>query len=154
MLAKAASVQWQGIAYKAIGNAWNDLYAGAIDFFFVDLTAARGQVVAGKARPLAITLAERSPLYPDVPAVAETYPGFVIRGFLAVAVPKAVPQDIKARLNELVNEAILSPAINKRLIEEFPLNPSRYDLDQCAAHDHGERAKWAEYVKVAKIEPQ
>ena len=154
MLAKAASVQWQGIAYKAIGNAWNDLYAGAIDFFFVDLTAARGQVVAGKARPLAITLPERSPLYPDVPAVAETYPGFVIRGFLAVAVPKAVPQDIKVRLNELVNEAILSPAINKRLVEEFALNPRRHDLDQCADYDRGERAKWAEYVKVAKIEPQ
>ena len=87
-------------------------------------------------------------------AVAETYPGFVIRGFLAVAVPKAVPHDIKARLNELVNEAILSPAINKRLIEEFALNPRRYDLDQCADYDRGERTKWAEYVKIARIEPQ
>jgi tripartite-type tricarboxylate transporter receptor subunit TctC len=71
-----------------------------------------------------------------------------------VAVPKAVPQDIKVRLNELVNEAILSPEINKRLIEEFALNPRRHDLAQCADYDRGERAKLAEYVKVAKIEPQ
>ena len=64
VLATKAAVQWQGVAYKAIGNAWTDLYSGAIQFMFVDLTAGRGQVVANKARPLAITLPERSPLYP------------------------------------------------------------------------------------------
>ena len=74
--AERAGVEWQGVAYKAIGNAWSDLYAGAIQFMFVDLTAARGQVVAKKARPLAISLPERSKNYPDVPALAETYPGF------------------------------------------------------------------------------
>jgi tripartite-type tricarboxylate transporter receptor subunit TctC len=154
VLANEAGVQWQGVAYKAIGNAWNDLYAGAVQFMTVDLTAARGQVVAGKARPLAVTLAERSPLYPDVPAVAETFPGFELRGFLAVAVPKAVPDDIKRRVNELVNEAVLSPAINKRLVEEFNLSPRRMDLVQCADYDRGERERWAKYIKIAKIEPQ
>jgi tripartite-type tricarboxylate transporter receptor subunit TctC len=154
VLANEAGVQWQGVAYKAIGNAWNDLYAGAVQFMTVDLTAARGQVVAGKARPLAVTLAERSPLYPDVPTVAETFPGFELRGFLAVAVPKAVPDAIKSRINELVNEAILSPAINKRLVEEFNLVPRRMDLVQCAAYDRGERERWAKYIKIAKIDPQ
>ncbi len=154
VLANQAGVQWQGVAYKAIGSAWNDLYAGAVQFMTVDLTAARGQVVAGKARPLAVTLAERSPLYPDVPTVAETFPGFELRGFLAVAVPKAAPDDIKQRINELVNEAILSPAINKRLVEEFNLFPTRMDLAQCAAYDRGERERWATYIKIAKIEPQ
>ena len=65
VLGNKAGVEWQGVAYKAIGNAWTDLYAGAIQFMFVDLTAGRGQVVANKARPLAITLPARSPLYPD-----------------------------------------------------------------------------------------
>ena len=64
VLATKAAVQWQGVAYKAIGNAWTDLYSGAIQFMFVDLTAGRGQVVASKARPLAITLPERSPPIP------------------------------------------------------------------------------------------
>ena len=121
VLGEQAGVEWQGVAYKAIGNAWTDLYAGAIQFMFVDLTAARGQVVANKVRPLAISLAERSPLYPDVPTLAETFPGFTSTGFLAVAVPKAVPDPIKQRLNTLINEAIFSPEINKRLIDEFAL---------------------------------
>jgi len=154
VLGVQAGVTWTGVAYKAIGSAWNDLYAGAIDFMFVDLTAARGQVVANKARPLAISLAERSPLYPEVPTLSETFPGFTSTGFLAVAVPKAVPDPIKQRLNTLINEAIFSPEINKRLIDEFALTPRRLTLAQCAEEDRIERAKWADYVKIAKIEPQ
>jgi tripartite-type tricarboxylate transporter receptor subunit TctC len=154
VLGKQAGVAWQGVAYKAIGNAWNDLYAGQIQFMCVDLTAARGQVVAARARPLAISLAERSPLYPDVPTLAETFPGFVSTGFLAIAVRKTVPEDIKQKLNAMVNEAVFSPEIHKRLTDEFALTPLKLDLVQCAAKDREERAKWANYVKIARIEPQ
>jgi tripartite-type tricarboxylate transporter receptor subunit TctC len=69
-------------------------------------------------------------------------------------VPKAVPDEIKQRLNALINEAVFSPAIHKRLAEEFALTPRRLDLAQCAAQDREERAKWADYVRIARIEPQ
>lgn len=154
VLAAKAGVTWQGVGYKAIGNAWNDLYGGAINFMFVDLTAARGQVVDRKARPLAVSLPNRSPLYPDVPTLAETFPGFTTSGFLAIAVPKATPLPIQQRLNTLINEAITAPDNNKRLTEEFALTARPLTLEQCAAQDREERAKWAEYVKIAKIEPQ
>ncbi len=68
--------------------------------------------------------------------------------------PKAVPEEIKQRLNVLINEAVFSEGINKRLTEEFALTPHKLDLEQCAAQDRSERAKWADYVKIAKIEPQ
>jgi len=154
VLGQHAGVQWQAVAYKAIGNAWNDLYAGNIQFMFVDLTAGRGQVVAGKARPLALTLPQRSPLYPDLPTLAESFPGFTTTGFLAIAVPKATPRPVQERLNALINEAIASPDIQNRLVNEFALTARPLSLEQCAAQDREERAKWAEYVKVAKIEPQ
>ena len=154
VLAARAGVTWQGVAYKAIGNAWNDLYAGSIQFFFVDLTAARGQVVANKARPLAISLPQRSPLYPDVPTLSETFPGFTTTGFLAIAVPKATPKPVQERLNALINEALSSPDIKNRLANEFALTSRPLTLEQCAEQDRTERAKWAEYVKIAKIEPQ
>ena len=154
VLAARAGVEWQGVAYKAIGNAWNDLYAGAIQFMFVDLTAGRGQVVAGKARPLALTLPARSPLYPELPTLAESFPGFTTTGFLAIAVPKATPRPIQERLNALINEALESPDIKNRLANEFALTSRPLTLEQCAQQDRDERAKWAEYVKIAKIEPQ
>jgi tripartite-type tricarboxylate transporter receptor subunit TctC len=154
VLAKRAGVEWQGVAYKAIGNAWTDLYAGNIQFMFVDLTAGRGQVVADKARPLCLTLPARSPLYPNLPTLSETFPGFTSTGFLAIAVPKATPKPVQERLNTLINEAISSPEIAKRLAEEFALNSRALTLEQCAQQDRDERAKWAEYVKIARIEPQ
>jgi tripartite-type tricarboxylate transporter receptor subunit TctC len=154
VLAARAGVDWQGVAYKAIGNAWNDLYAGAIQFMFVDLTAGRGQVVANKARPLALTLPARSPLYPDLPTLAESFPGFTTTGFLAIAVPKATPKPVQERLNALINEALSSPDIKNRLANEFALTSRPLTLEQCAQQDRDERAKWAEYVKIAKIEPQ
>jgi len=154
VLGRKAGVDWQGVGYKAIGNAWNDLYAGAIQFFFVDLTAGRGQVVAGKARPLAITLPSRSPLYPDLPTLAESFPGLTTTGFLAIAVPKATPRPIQEKLNALINEALSSPDIHKRLTQEFALNSRPLTLEQCAEQDREERAKWGEYVKIARIEPQ
>jgi tripartite-type tricarboxylate transporter receptor subunit TctC len=154
VLGKRAGVEWQGVGYKAIGNAWNDLYAGSIQFFFVDLTAARGQVVAKKARPLAISLAQRSPLYPDVPTLAETFPGFTTTGFLAIAVPKATPRPVQERLNALINDALASPEIKDRLANEFALTSRPLSLEQCAQQDREERAKWAEYVKIARIVPQ
>jgi tripartite-type tricarboxylate transporter receptor subunit TctC len=121
---------------------------------FVDLTAGRGQVVDKKARALAISLPSRSPLYPDTPVLAETFPGFTTSGFLAIAVPKATPLPIQQRLNTLINEAITSPENNKRLTEEFALTAKPLTLEQCAQQDREERAKWADYVKIAKIEPQ
>lgn len=154
VLGKRAGLEWQSTSYKAIGTAWSDLFADTIDFMFVDLTASRGQVVAGKARPLAVTLPARSKLYPDVPALAETLPGFVATSFLALAVAKAVPLDIKQTLNDLINEAVFSGPIHKRLVEEFALDPRKLDLAQCAEEDRSERARWADYVKIAKIEPE
>ena len=154
VLGKRAGVEWQAVAYKAIGNAWTDLYAGAIQFMFVDLTAGRSQVVTSKARPLALTLLQRSPLYPNLPTLAETFPGFTSTGFLAVAVPKATPLPVQEKLNALINEAISSPDIQNRLANEFALTAKPLTLAQCAAQDREERAKWAEYVKIARIEPQ
>ncbi len=71
-----------------------------------------------------------------------------------MAVPKATPRPIQEKLNALINEAIASPDIHKRLTDEFALNSRPLTLEQCAAQDREERTKWAEYVKIAKIEPQ
>ena len=65
-----------------------------------------------------------------------------------------MPRPIQERLNALINEAITSPEINKRLTDEFALTAKALTLEQCAQQDRDERAKWAEYVKIARIEPQ
>jgi hypothetical protein len=82
---------------------------------------------------------ERSPSYPELPTLSENFPGFTSAGFLAIAVPKATPRPIE-KLNTLINE--------------FALDAKPLSLERCAAQDREEHAKWAEYVKIARIEAQ
>ena len=60
----------------------------------------------------------------------------------------------RVKLNTLINAAISSPEIHDRLVNEFALTAKPLTLEQCAAQDREERAKWAEYVKIAHIEAQ
>jgi tripartite-type tricarboxylate transporter receptor subunit TctC len=142
------------VPYRGGTTQITSMMAGDIPLGHESVNVALPLYRAQKIKIIALTGQKRLALAPEIPLVAETFPGFELRGFLAVAVPKAVPDVIKSRINELVNEAILSPAINKRLVEEFNLVPRRMDLVQCAAYDHGERERWAKYIKIAKIEPQ
>ena len=153
--ASKAGVEWQGVAYKAIGNAWTDLYAGAIQFMFVDLTAARGQVVAKQGAAAGDHAARAQPaLSRRCRRWARPSPASSAPASSRSPCRRRRREPIKERLNALINEAIFSPEIHKRLVNEFALDAAPLDLAQCAAQDREERAKWAEYVKIARIEPQ
>ena len=80
-------------------------------------------------------LPARSPLYPELPTLAESFPGFTTTGFLAIPVPKATPRPIQERLNALINEALDSPDIKNRLANEFALTSRPLTLEQCAQQD-------------------
>jgi tripartite-type tricarboxylate transporter receptor subunit TctC len=104
-------------------------------------------------RPLAITRLTRSRQAPDVPAVAETFPGFELTGFLGMAVPSATPRPIVEQLNGLINEALKSPDVRRRM-DEFGLSYDITSLADCEAEVRAERERWAEYTRVAGIEPE
>ena len=152
-LSRLAGIQLQGVPYRAIGNAVTDLMGGEIDCLFVDTTASNQYLQNGQLRPLAITRLTRAPATPDVPAVAETFPGFQLTGFLGMAVPSATPREIVERLNALINEALAKAEVRRRM-DEFGLS---YDITELAACDEAvraERARWTEYTRVAGIQPE
>jgi len=148
-----AGTQMQGVPYRAIGNAFADLLAGRLQVIFVDTTAGDAYLRNGQTRALAITRGGRWPRFPDLPAISETYPDFVLTGFLGVAVPAGTPLPVAERLNTLVNEAILAEPARSRLIE-FGFNPEAFDLPRIAALVREEREKWSRFVQMAGIEPE
>jgi tripartite-type tricarboxylate transporter receptor subunit TctC len=119
----------------------------------MDTTASNQYLQNGQLRPLAITRLTRAPATPDVPAVAETFPGFQLTGFLGMAVPSATPKEIVVQLNALINEAQTAPEVRRRM-DEFGLSYDITDLAACEAEVRAERERWTEYTRVAGIQPE
>lgn len=152
-LGRLAGITLQGVPYRAIANAIADLISGEIDCLFMDTTASNQYLQNNQLRPLAITRLTRAPLTPDVPTVAETFAGFELTGFLGMAVPSATPRDVVARLNGLIAEALTAPEVRRRM-DEFGLSYDVTSLADCEAEVRAERERWAEYTRVAGIQPE
>jgi tripartite-type tricarboxylate transporter receptor subunit TctC len=153
LLNAMAGTRMQGVPYRAIGTAFSDLMAGRLQLIFVDTTAGDAFLRQGQVRALAITRAGRWGRFPDLPSISETWPDFVLTGFLGVAVPAGTPPEVAGRLNALVNEAILAEPARSRLTE-FGFNPEALDLPRIAALVREEQEKWARFVRMAGIEPE
>ena len=152
-LCRLAGMELQGVPYRAIGNAVTDLMSGEIHCLFIDTTASNQYLQNGQLRPLAITRLTRAPATPEVPAIAETFPGFELTGFLGMAVPSATPRDIVVQLNGFIREALASADVRRRM-DEFGLSWDVTDLAACDEVVRAERERWTEYTRVAGIQPE
>ena len=152
-LSRLAGIALQGVPYRAIANAIADLISGEIDCLFMDTTASNQYLLNSQLRPLAITRLTRAPLTPDVPAVAETFAGFQLTGFLGMAVPSATPREVVEKLNGLINDALTAPEVRRRM-DEFGLSYDITSLADCDAEVRAERERWTEYTKIAGIQPE
>jgi tripartite-type tricarboxylate transporter receptor subunit TctC len=152
-LSRLAGIELQAVPYRAIANAVADLISGEIHCLCMDTTASNQYLQNNQLRPLAITRLTRAPATPDVPAVAETFPGFELTGFLGMAVPSGTPKEIVVQLNALINAAQTVPEVRRRM-DEFGLSYDITDLAACEAEVRAERERWTEYTRVAGIQPE
>ena len=153
MLKARGQLPIEAVPYKTVGNAVTDLLSGQIQLMFMDYVAAAAHIEGGKLLPIAVTEAKRAARMPNVPAVAEIYPGYEIMAFLSLSAPAGTPKPIVARLNGAIREALAAPAFRGRM-EALGLTARDYSSDEYRAFLVREIENWAGYVKVAKIEPQ
>ena len=99
-LNKLAGTQISYVPYTQMTQGVQDVLAGRVQLLIIAVTdRAAAMSRAGKLRALAVTSAKRLPDFPDVPAVAETFPGFDFAGWFVLAAPTGVPEPIAARVN-------------------------------------------------------
>ena len=153
LLGSIAGIELTAVPYKQISNAMTELIGGQLDVIFVDSVAGDSFVASGQLRALAAQGGKRLAKYPAVPLISETYPTYTTSGFLGIAVPAGTPAATLQALNDLINEAITSDPVKSKL-EGFGFTPQRMSLAQLAAFDREERAKWRNYVAIARIVPQ
>lgn len=88
-----------------------------------------------------------------MPLITESYPAYDITGFLGVAVPAGTPATTLRALNDLINEAVTTDPMKAKL-EGFGFSPRSMSLDDLTRFDREERAKWKNYITLARIAPQ
>jgi tripartite-type tricarboxylate transporter receptor subunit TctC len=118
MLQKSIGVEMVHVPFKSTPPALLELLAGRVHLMFTDLATASGQVKAGKVRPLLATATQRTPLFPDVPTIAETgITGFAdMPAWWALYGPAGMPKDAVERLNREITAILQRPDIRSRLL--------------------------------------
>ncbi len=102
------------VPYKSGAPATFAAVAGEVDAVFGGSSNSQ-QIKAGKLKALGVTTLTRSALYPEVPAIAETYPGFEMRQWYGLFAPPNMPAELLLRLNEASNEALRNPGVIEKL---------------------------------------
>jgi len=155
LFAELSGVPLEEVAYKDAVPAIQDLIGGRIHVTFPDIVIGESYVRSGQVRAIAVTSVQRTPQFPDLEAVAETYPGFEVIAFVSFTVRKEVPVEIQRKLNAWVTAALHKPEVHKRLIEiGITPPPPDWDIAKADAFVKRERELWTKYIKLAKIEPQ
>jgi len=140
--------------YKTDALAMPDVLSGQVPVMFMFQTAALPQVRAGKLRALAVSTAQRSPLAPELPTVAEAgVPGYEFSGWFGIFAPAATPTEIVNKLAAASIKAVQSPDLRERLSQQGFM-PVASGPEQFAAFFRREVAKWARVMKEGGLQSQ
>lgn len=116
-LNKQANIGIKYLAYKGSGPAIVDLLGGHIDSVLSDPPSMAGSIKAGKLRVLALTSPHRSKLFPDIPTIAESVPGYEQEGWNGIFAPAGTPSDIVHLLSKTVADALQDPKVKQAFTE-------------------------------------
>lgn len=148
---KMADVDIIHVPYKGAGPVYSDLMAGIVNMMFANMPSMLPQVRAKKLKGLGVTSAERSKAAPDIPAIAETVPGYVATSWYGVGAPAGTPEPILARLETALTEALKSPDIQKRWNDDLGLDlppAGRKGFNEFLAQD---RKLWEPAFKASGV---
>ncbi len=150
---KAIGVDSKRVNYRSAFDAMNEMNSGKIDFFFTDTTSALGQIAAGKYKALAITSAQRSESFPDVPTMTELGYPMDISPWWGVIVPAGTPKPIMEKLAAWF-EKISDMPETKEFLRKSGLDTKRGDAAAMRKLLIEDTVRWGEWVKFADIEVQ
>ncbi len=138
------------IPYKGTALAIPDLISGNLDVLFDSLPTGLPHVKDGKLRALGVTTLKRSPLAPDLPAIAETLPGFESNTWFGLYGPKGLPQDVLEKVNKAVNQALADTDVKDKLAR-LGIEPVGGTNQQFATMAKQDKEKWHRIITERKI---
>ncbi|MGQ0565801.1 MAG: Bug family tripartite tricarboxylate transporter substrate binding protein [Gemmobacter sp.] len=146
-----AGVDILHIPYKGSGPALTDVLGNQVPVIFDNLPSSSGHITSGTLRALGVTTKDRAPSFPDLPAIAETLPGYETYTWNALFAPAGTPPEAVARLNAAAVATMADPAVAARMAE-FSATIVASTPDELAAHVAAEVAKWTPVVADANVQ--
>jgi tripartite-type tricarboxylate transporter receptor subunit TctC len=141
-----AKVNLTAVPYKGAAPAITDLIGGQIDVMFTTVASAASLVESGQLRAIAVTSAERSPAFPNLPTVAEAgVPGYAADSWYGLFAPAGTPKDVIGRLNTSAATAVQSEAFKKLGVNEGLVTVA-LPPDALEQYFRGEEERWRRVI--------
>jgi len=146
----SAGINLLHIPYKGSGPALIDTLSGQIEMTFISMLVVRAHINAGRLRLLGVGTPQRAKALPDVPAIAETLPGFESTSWYTVMGPARMPATLVARWNTEVNALVNTPEIADRLANDT-VEPRALSPEATAKHVADEITRWKAVAQRAGV---
>jgi tripartite-type tricarboxylate transporter receptor subunit TctC len=153
MLKHSVGVDLVHVPYRGTGPETTELLSGNVQVAIDTLSVLLPHARSGALRALAVSTPQRSPLVPELPAIAETLPGFDAAPFNYIAVAAGTPTAIVARLNAAVNAILAEPSFRRRM-EELGEEPAGGTPEELAETIRAESARWKAVILSAGIKAE
>jgi len=150
LLNLAAGLKMVHVPYKGAGPSMAALMGGEVDMMFNGVSSALPHVKAGRLRAIAISSAQRSPLLPDLPTVAESGLRYETAGWYGLVAPAGTPKPVTARLQASLHQALNAPEMKERLAAQG-IDGIASTPEQLTKHLRSELDKWTAVVKAAGL---
>jgi len=141
------------IPYRGTAPAVQDVLAGQVQLMFAAVGNVQQHIKAGKLKALGVTSARRLPEFPDLPAIAETLPGYESSAWFGLFGPAHMPPELTRRISDAARQAIGEPAMRKRLESEGAI-PIGNAPEQFGPFVQSEIKRWAQVVKYSGARPE
>ena len=153
LLKTLAGIRLVHVPYKGLAPALTDLLAGHVDMMFDNLGNALGPVTGGRLKALAVGARTRIPALPDVPAMAELFPGFLSTTWFAIVAPPKTPPEIAAKLSSTISGILAQPDVARRFAD-LSSTPVGSTPEETAAFIKEEQERWQRVITAAGIKPE
>lgn len=154
LLKSMAGINIVHIPYKGGGDGIADLLGDRVQAMFLSAGSAKGLIDSGKLRAIAVTTKTRSPVYPNIPTIAESgLPGYESYVWYALMAPKGTPPDVVKTLHDAVVAALKSPEVQREFAVDG-VQPSDSSPQQLHDFIVSESAKWKQVMQQAGVQRQ
>ena len=150
LLMRQTGVEVTPVPYTGNQPSITALIRGEVDVAHDGLFTPRSQLETGTLRAIAVTSAERSPIYPDVPTFAETLPGYEVGFWGGMLAPRGTPDAVLDRMNQELDAILRQPEVIER-VRGFGAEPVGGSRDRFAQVLAGDWAKWSGVVRDNNI---